>query len=529
MKGLLTALYKRGVKKVDSERIARMLDKTFSWSVARTFSREEAEELTQEIMFQAIRSVGELRDYKKFEPWFWRLADITLKVFKRGKAKSRNMISFDEVADLAFEDDYDFEDDDKYQNLRRNIVRMSAIYRDIIVMHYYDNLSCKTIAQKLGLPEGTVMYRLSLARNKLKERCSQMNETALKPAQLDIRITGEGNYNGESKPFPWQYIEDALSQNILWRAYREPKTIEELSETIGVPAFFIEDRIKNLIRREAVIQPAKNTVQTDFLIFDDAINSYAPTHACDAVAAVSEQFYQLSRRLTEKVLSSGVQTAGRSFDEMLCLLSVMLLDKFVPDYKPAEYTQTRQKYDGGRWDYIGFMQKSSFSNIGIGMEKSMNNYESGKLAHYSYHYAPFEYRKMMFDHEIDVCHAVLQKTELTEKQKEYAAKLIAEGYFAKNESGEVVCAVPLFAKEQHDLFVASVKNDFADFLPLYSEQIKKYLNGYMKLFPKHLKEAAARNGFHVFVAMFNAIAADWAKSGKINIPNGAICDTLIMM
>jgi RNA polymerase sigma-70 factor (ECF subfamily) len=275
MKRYLIALYKREVTKVDYEQIACMLDKTFSWSVARTFSREEAEELTQEIMFQAIKSIGELRDDKKFEPWFWRLAGITLKVFKRGKAKTRNMMSFDDVTDLAFDDDYDFETNDAYQNLRHNIVQMSAAYRDIIVLYYYDNLSCKAIAQKLGLPEGTVMYRLSLARNKLKKGYNQMNETTLKPAQLKIRITGEGNYNGDSKPFPWQYIEDALSQNILWYAYREPKTVEELSKATGVPAFFIEDRIKNLIKREAVIQPTKNTVQTDFLIFDDKINSYS--------------------------------------------------------------------------------------------------------------------------------------------------------------------------------------------------------------------------------------------------------------
>jgi len=514
---------------VDYEHITCMLDKTFSWSVARTFSREEAEELTQEIMFQAIKSVGELRDDKKFEPWFWRLADITLKVFRRSKAKIRNTMSFNEVSIPAFDDDYYFVTDEEYQNLRRNIVQMSATYRDIIVLHYYDNLSCKAIAQKLGLPEGTVTYRLSLARNKLKERCNQMNETALKPAQLKIRITGEGNYNGESKPFPWQYIDDALSQNILWYAYREPKTVEELSKTTGVPAFFLEDRIKNLIKREAVIQPTKNTVQTDFLIFDDIICSYAPKHSCAVVDAVSEPFYQLSRQLTEKILSSGVQTAGRSFDEMLCLLSVMLLDNFVPDYRPTEYTQIRQKYDGRRWDYTGFMQNSSFPNSGIGMGKSMNNYESGKLAHYSYHFAPFVYRKMMYDHEIDVCHAIIQKDELTEKQKEYAAKLIADGILKRDELGEVECALPLFTKEQHDAFIASAKDIFADFLPVYSAQIKKYLDGYMKLFPKHLKEAASRNGFDVFVAMINAIAADWERSNKINIQNNSICDALIMM
>jgi RNA polymerase sigma-70 factor (ECF subfamily) len=530
MKQFLIALYKREMKKVDYERIAGMLDKTFAWSVARTFSREEAEELTQEIMFQAIKGIWELRDENRFEPWFWRLADITLKVFKRSKAKIRGTMSFDEVAALAFEDEYDFIADEEYQNLRRKIAQLSSAYRDIIVLHYYDNLSCKAISQKLGLPEGTVTYRLSLARNKIKERCDKMDATALKPAQLKIRITGEGNYNGDDRPFPWQYIDDALSQNLLWHSYREPKTVEELSELTGVPAFFIEDRINNLIKREAVIQPTKKTVQANFLIFDAEINSYAPKHSGNFAVAVSDEFYRLSHHLTDEMLSSGLQTAGRSFDEILCLLSVMLLDKFVPDYRPTEYTRYKQRYDGGRWDYTGFFQDGSCGgDVGIGMEKSMNNYESGKLAHYTYHFAPFAYRKMMFDHEIDVCHAVLQKSELSERQKEYAAKIIAEGYLVKNESDEIVCAIPIFTKEQHDLFIVSVKTIFKDFLPFYAEQVKKYLDGYMKLFPKHLKEATERNGFHVFVALFKAVAADWIKNEKINIPNGAVCDALIMM
>ena len=125
-----------------------------------------------------------LRDDNKFEPWFWRLASITLKAFKRGKAKNRSIMSFDEVTALVFEDDYNFEFYEEYQNLRRSIAQMSAAYRDIIVMHYYDNLSCRAISQKLGMPEGTVMYRLSMARNKIKEGCNQMNETALKPCLL---------------------------------------------------------------------------------------------------------------------------------------------------------------------------------------------------------------------------------------------------------------------------------------------------------------------------------------------------------
>ncbi|MGI6654037.1 MAG: RNA polymerase sigma factor [Christensenellales bacterium] len=511
------------------ERIAGMVDKTFAWSVARTFSREEAEELTQEILFQAMRSIAGLRDKNKFEPWFWHLASITLKVFKRGKAKNRNIMAFDAVADLISDNEHDFEVDEEYQDLRRSIAYMSAAYRDILVMYYYDNLSCKEIAQKLDIPEGTVTYRLSLARTKLKEGYHQMDTTALKPAQLKIRIHGESNYNGEDRPFPWQYIDDALSQNILWYAYRKPKTVEELSSLTGVPAFYIEDRMDNLIKREAVIQPTKKTVQTNFLIFDQEINDYASAHSGRFANNVSEDFFRLSRKLAETMLSAGIRIANRSMGELQCLLSVMMLDTFVPEYKITEYKRLETRYDGGRWEYIGFYEADSRGgDVSIGMEKSMNTFDNGKLAHHSYHFAPFHYRKMMFSNEIDVCQAILKGQALSEAQKEAAAKLIAEGYLEKDESSQVICAVPVFTKEQYDLFLMSAKTIFADFLPLYAAEVKKYVNGYLKLFPKHLKEASERNGFHVFVALFRAVAAHWQRNSKINIQDGAVCDVLIM-
>ncbi len=515
---------------MDYGRITGMLDRTFAWSLARTFSREEAEELTQEILFQAIKSIGELRDDSKFEPWFWRLAEITLKVFKRGRAKNRSTMSFYEVTYLAFEDEYNFEADEEYQNLRRSIAQLSAVYRDIIVMHYYDGLSCRDISQKLGLPEGTVTYRLSLARNKLKERCDQMNETALKPVKLMINIIGSGNYNGEDRPFPSQYINDALSQNILWYSYREPKTVEELSSITGVPAYFIEERIDNLVRREAVIQPTRKTVQTSFLIFDKETAEYVFNNSGDFVSAVSEDFYRLSVELTEKMLSSGLKAANRTRGEIQCLLSVRLLEEFAADYSPVPYRQLERRYDGGRWDYLGFTEDGmARGKLFISIEKSMNGFEAGKLAHYSHHFEPFAYRRMMYCNEIDVCDAVLRGQELTDKQKEIAAELIANGYLSRDESGRILCTIPVFTRELDELFTAEAKSIFADFLPFYAEEAGKYLDGFLKLFPKHIRDKAKWFSAYIFVSLFKEIAKDWHEKGRINIPRGAVCDVLVMM
>lgn len=512
---------------MDYERISEMSETTYFWALARTHSQDEAEELTQEIMYQALRSIDRLRDEDRFKAWFWRLADISLKVYRRQKGRVAGYQSFDDVADMSVVDDYDFIEEETYYELRRNIALMSATYRDIIVMYYYDGMTCKEISQKLGLAEGTVTYRLSAARDRLKEECRTMNETALKPAKLKLNIIGGGNFNGEDRPYPWQRINDALSQNILWHAYREKKSIEDLARLTGVPAYYIEERTSTLVNLEAMTQPTKNTFQTNFLIFDDMIDDFEPTLVRELVDKVEEEFFDLSSRLVKYLIESGLDIVGRSFDEILCLVSVMVLDRFVVDYKPTEYRPIAQKYDGFKWEYIGFGEETVSESVGIAMEKSMNSYREGSLVHHTYSFKPFTYRKMMYDHEIEICHSILKEVPIKEEQKSEMAKLIMEGYLLKDKEGSVVCNMPVLTKNQYEDFLRVAKDIYAEFLILYTDEIKSYLNIYLKQFPKHVKEAAGRNGFYVFVGMINAIVEEWVKKERIQIPTGSVCDVLI--
>ena len=61
---------------------------------------------------------------------------------------------------------------------------LSSIYRETIILHYYDDLSVKQISEKLNIPEGTVSWRLKVARSKIKEEFENMEESALKPIKM---------------------------------------------------------------------------------------------------------------------------------------------------------------------------------------------------------------------------------------------------------------------------------------------------------------------------------------------------------
>ena len=77
---------------------------------------------------------------------------------------------------------------------------LSSIYRETIILHYYDDLSVKQISEKLNIPEGTISWRLKVARNKIKEEFENKEESALKQIKMKINIYGNGNFDGEKFP-----------------------------------------------------------------------------------------------------------------------------------------------------------------------------------------------------------------------------------------------------------------------------------------------------------------------------------------
>jgi RNA polymerase sigma factor (sigma-70 family) len=517
-------------------KIEAMADKVFGWALRRTYSREEAEELSQEILLCALKSLPELRDPARFNAWFWRLADISLRVFRRGKGRQRAYLSFDEVNMPAPEyeqQDFNAALEDESEKLRQYIAELSAGYRDVIILHYYDNLTCKTISQRLGLPEGTVTYRLSLARNKLRSRMEDsfmkgdnMNETALKPQKLTLTISGSGSYDGWSRPFPWQYINDALSQNILCQAYRQPKTIEELSILTGVPAYYIEERVDNLVKREALIKPTKSTVQSDFLIFDKPIVQFIHKQSVILAESISDEFFACATELTKRVIAAGLDCRDRSFDEILCLCALMMLDESAPKYQIIAMKPPKIRYDGGRWDYHGNMS-FDIKDAPAGLGMNMNHTEG--YAYRVFQFSPFVEAPhgMMCSEKVRICKAILEGTPLEDYQTEQVAGMIADGYLKRNADGSLIPAMPVFDKNLYEEFKRMIADTCGEFLPVYQAKLKAYAAEYVRQFPAHVREQAHRGAFGLFVAMFPRVAAEWQKQGKLNIPDGKVCDVLI--
>ncbi|MCI8386945.1 MAG: RNA polymerase sigma factor [Clostridiales bacterium] len=501
------------------------VERVYAYAIKRTFNREEADELSQEILFVAVRELARLRDESCFEAWLWGIAANVTRSFRRtmGKAHaiySYNTIELDEPCDSSDEDDRE----PVYDRLRTEVAMLSKTWRDIIVLHYYDGLSIKEISARLGIPEGTVTWRLSEARKKLKKECENMEETALKPVKLKLDIYGSGNFSA-GVPMPESYINDALSQNILYHCYDEAHTVEELAKLCGVPAYYIEDRLDNLIKREAMIKPARGKYQTDFVIWSDKYGIYCEENAAGAVEPIAERMYAALRGLEADANMIGIYHAEKSSEELIYLYAAMAFDCLCRSYCKLPYPEIKPSYDGNNWRYVGSVETGKHKRSGVGKCTCNNLGSRGSYAHYVYTYAGTTIRPMMYDTYINVCEDILTSGGTTDYDN--AAAAISEGYIERR-GDELFVTVPAFTKEQKAIFDESVVRHFAPLMDEYSRIAERFIAGYAKLFPRHLADDAARFSRQFFFELLAPLAEIWQTNGLISKPErGLVCDVMV--
>jgi RNA polymerase sigma-70 factor, ECF subfamily len=124
----------------------------------------EAEDIAQDALLRAWRRRSTLRDADRRTPW---LATIVRNEAFRQHARVRpDPVS---VVDLheGVEDERVVATVEQ-ADLRAALKRLSERDRRLLELRYREDLTQAAIADKLGIPEGTVKVRLHRARNKLR-------------------------------------------------------------------------------------------------------------------------------------------------------------------------------------------------------------------------------------------------------------------------------------------------------------------------------------------------------------------------
>lgn len=156
-------------ERVDSAQLVRQFHAVlFRYAYRLTGSNSDAEDLTQQTFLTAHQKLGGLRDMAKVKSW---LFTVMRNTYLKGCRKQRPVpagnieLDVDNLpARLPREDEID------RQALQLALDELTDDYKVVLVMFYFEELSYKEIGEKLALPLGTVMSRLSRAKGHLRQR-----------------------------------------------------------------------------------------------------------------------------------------------------------------------------------------------------------------------------------------------------------------------------------------------------------------------------------------------------------------------
>lgn len=136
----------------------RYVDAVYRYVYYRVRNEAEAEDVTSEVFFKALRAIPRYRPRQPFLAWLYRIARNA--VIDRSR-RARTQVGFEDA--VAHPDASDVVDPDAglaaladASAVREAIGRLTPLQQEVIVLRYVEGLDTKSIGRLLGRRDGTI-------------------------------------------------------------------------------------------------------------------------------------------------------------------------------------------------------------------------------------------------------------------------------------------------------------------------------------------------------------------------------------
>jgi RNA polymerase sigma-70 factor (ECF subfamily) len=141
---------------------------------------EDIEDIVQDVFVSTYKNMRGFDASQKFSSWIYRIAhNAFVNGLKRGE-RAPLLVDFDTFLAHPVYDDPS-ESEREQEEMRKHIDacldKLPAKYREVLILHYFEDLPYKDIADVLQVPTGTVGIRLRRAKDGLKKVMDKMKQT----------------------------------------------------------------------------------------------------------------------------------------------------------------------------------------------------------------------------------------------------------------------------------------------------------------------------------------------------------------
>jgi RNA polymerase sigma-70 factor, ECF subfamily len=172
----------------DSEAFGQLVKKhhelLFNLSFRMLGSREEAEDVIQQVFIEAYRHLKDFHREAQFSTWLYSITLNRTRNCLRSR-KSRSLVSIDpnwtddeqrseiQLMDYSPTPEKILEKKSDLEWLHKNVKSLSADYQAIVSLHYFQNLPLQEVSARLKRPVATVKVYLHRARKELLKLWSE--------------------------------------------------------------------------------------------------------------------------------------------------------------------------------------------------------------------------------------------------------------------------------------------------------------------------------------------------------------------
>lgn len=118
-------------------------------------SKEDAEDLTNDVFFEAIDSLNLLAKEDNLQAWLYKIAhNKMVDYYRKRKIKSLllSQIPYLEIIDKeVHQPEFQFEKDRVRERIEKTLISLSEKYQKVLRLHYEEGISVKEIAQRLNM------------------------------------------------------------------------------------------------------------------------------------------------------------------------------------------------------------------------------------------------------------------------------------------------------------------------------------------------------------------------------------------
>lgn len=134
---------------------------------------EDIQDIVQDVFVSAYQNIQNFDTAQRFSPWIYRIAhNAFVNRLKKNSYNPLVLIDFDTmISHPAYEDPAPLEREQKEMRVMidKALANLQPKYREVLILHYLEDMSYKEISDILQIPSGTVGIRLKRAKEALKK------------------------------------------------------------------------------------------------------------------------------------------------------------------------------------------------------------------------------------------------------------------------------------------------------------------------------------------------------------------------